>query len=94
MAAGLLVVGTNTGGIPYLVRNGATGWLVPPGDPRAMANTIQRAVTDALELTGRRLAISSDFFQRFQWGWIGSELAKVIVTAAHDRGVTNSVDAE
>ncbi len=34
------VVATRVGGIPEVVRSGETGWLVPPGDPAAMAESI------------------------------------------------------
>src|SRR5204863_7839948 len=32
MAAGVPVIASNRCGMPYLVRNGETGWLVPPDD--------------------------------------------------------------
>ncbi len=39
-AAGLPVVSTNAGGIPYLVEDGKTGLLVEPGKPHRMADKI------------------------------------------------------
>lgn len=36
------VLVTNVGGLPDAVRDGETGWVVPPDDPRALADTIQR----------------------------------------------------
>ena len=41
MAAGVVVLATDVGGIPELIRHGETGWLVPPGDPDAMATGIR-----------------------------------------------------
>lgn len=46
-AAGLPVVATNVGGCPEVVRDGETGFLVPPREPKAMADAIERLVTDA-----------------------------------------------
>jgi glycosyltransferase involved in cell wall biosynthesis len=36
MGQGLPVVATAVGGVPELVDDGETGWLVPPGDPSLM----------------------------------------------------------
>jgi glycosyltransferase involved in cell wall biosynthesis len=40
MAAGLPVLGSRVGGIPELVREGETGFLAPPGDERALSETL------------------------------------------------------
>lgn len=41
MACGLPVVGSNVGGIKYTVRDGETGFLVPPRDPRLVADRLE-----------------------------------------------------
>jgi glycosyltransferase involved in cell wall biosynthesis len=45
-ALGVPVIGTAIGGIPELVTDGETGRLVPPGDPRELANAIQALDSD------------------------------------------------
>jgi glycosyltransferase involved in cell wall biosynthesis len=47
MAAGLPVVATNVSGIPEAVIPEETGLLVEPADVRALADAIERALTDA-----------------------------------------------
>lgn len=47
MAAGLPCVATTAGGIPDIVQDGRTGLLVPPGDPKALADAIKRLWSDA-----------------------------------------------
>lgn len=46
MACGLPVVASDMAGIPELVRNCECGLLVPPGDVRALADTLQRLLQD------------------------------------------------
>ncbi|MGD1855606.1 MAG: glycosyltransferase family 4 protein [Leptolyngbyaceae cyanobacterium] len=41
MAMGKPVVATSVGGVPYLIENEVSGWLVPYGDPTALAQAIQ-----------------------------------------------------
>jgi glycosyltransferase involved in cell wall biosynthesis len=40
------VVGSRVGGIPDIVADGQTGLLVPPGDARALADALERVLTD------------------------------------------------
>jgi glycosyltransferase involved in cell wall biosynthesis len=46
MASGVPIVSTNVGGIPYLVEDGRTALLVPPGEPGAMADAVLRLLRD------------------------------------------------
>ena len=46
MSAGLPVVATRVGGVPEIVEDGATGILVPPADPGALAGAMARMAGD------------------------------------------------
>jgi glycosyltransferase involved in cell wall biosynthesis len=46
MAAGLPIISTATGGIPEMVIQNETGFLVPPGDVAALAGAIERLFDD------------------------------------------------
>ena len=62
MAAGVAVLSTEVGGVADLVTHGETGWLVPPGDPSAMAGAIRRLLAEPdlrarLAAAGRTMAL-------------------------------------
>lgn len=57
MRAGLPVVASNVGGIPEIVTNEREGLLVPPRNPRALADALRR-VRDEPE-TAKRMAAAS-----------------------------------
>jgi glycosyltransferase involved in cell wall biosynthesis len=46
MACGLCVVSTDVGGLPYLLSDNNDALLVPPKDPRAMADAVRRVLKD------------------------------------------------
>lgn len=46
-AAGKPVVATKAGGIPDVVKDGETGYLVPAGDAQALAQALERLLADA-----------------------------------------------
>jgi len=56
MAASLPVIATRVGGVPEAVEDGESGLLVPPEDPRALAEAMVRLASDApmRERMGRR----------------------------------------
>ena len=68
MSMGLPVIVTRVGGVPELVEHESTGMLVPPRDPQAMADAIERVLCDTA-LARRisdaaRLRIEQDFDAR------------------------------
>jgi glycosyltransferase involved in cell wall biosynthesis len=74
-AAGLPVVSTSTGGIPYIVKDGETGLLVPPGDDEALARAAMRLLDEpglALRLTraARASCLSQYTWPAVQDQWV------------------------
>lgn len=75
MACGTPVIGSNVGGIKFSVRDGETGYLVPPKDPDATAERLARLLADdQLLALFRRQAIrrANDLFT---WRHVASAVA-------------------
>ncbi len=66
MASGLPVVATDIPGYREVVRDGEEGLLVPPGDPRALAQAIRRLLTDR-PLAERLRQAGLRRSDRFRW---------------------------
>jgi D-inositol-3-phosphate glycosyltransferase len=77
MACGRPVIGANVGGIKFTVRDGETGFLVPPHDPDALAQKLaclyrDRAAAERMGGLGRRRAEAF-----FSWARVAGMLAEV-----------------
>jgi glycosyltransferase involved in cell wall biosynthesis len=55
LLCGVPVVATNVGGLPDLIRDGETGWLVPPKNPEALARAILEALEDKQDARRRTI---------------------------------------
>jgi glycosyltransferase involved in cell wall biosynthesis len=80
-ASGVPVVSTNVGGIPYLVKDGVNGTLVPPADPEAMAHACVALVANR-DLWMQRVQAGLEEAQRYTW-----EYVQPVLTAAYQRAI-------
>lgn len=72
-AAGLVVVSTNVGGIPFIYENGKSALLVEPGDWKGLAAAISRLLEDpslAVELAGH----AAEMVQACEWSKVRERL--------------------
>jgi glycosyltransferase involved in cell wall biosynthesis len=67
MASATPVVASRTGGVPEIVRDGETGFLVPPGDVGALRDRIEELLRDPA--LARRLGRQARevVLDRFTW---------------------------
>jgi glycosyltransferase involved in cell wall biosynthesis len=66
MASGVPIVSTSVGGIPFLVEDGRTALLVPPGQPPAMAEAVLRLLREP-ELADRLRSAARREVSRYGW---------------------------
>jgi glycosyltransferase involved in cell wall biosynthesis len=84
LACGVAVVSTWVGGVPFLVKDGETALLVPPADPRAMANAVLRLEREralAATLRGNGLAL----VQQFTWASVWPRLLQLYQSVQRPR---------
>ncbi len=74
-AAGVPTVSTAVGGVPDVVRDGETGWLVPDGDPEAVAEAILAALADPAETDRRGRTAQAEFLTRFSVDRLAADIA-------------------
>lgn len=67
MAAGTPVVGAAVGGIPYVIRDGVDGLLVPPGDAAALAAALRSVLDDPVGAD--RLGAAGRHAAEQRWSW-------------------------
>jgi glycosyltransferase involved in cell wall biosynthesis len=82
MASGLPVVSTTVGGIPEMVSDG-DGILVPPQDPAALADALDRALSNLASFD--RAAIAARARERFSLEAVGTQLQAVYEDVAARR---------
>jgi glycosyltransferase involved in cell wall biosynthesis len=73
MEAGTPVVATTVGGVPELIDDGVHGLLVPPGDPVAMAEAIDRTLRDRDAAAARARAARERRRTEFSWDRIAAQ---------------------
>jgi alpha-maltose-1-phosphate synthase len=83
MACGTAVVGSRTGGIPEVVADGETGLLVPPDEPRPLADALNALLRDpararAMGQAGRKRAVAE-----FGWPAIAAQTAGLYAELVH-----------
>ncbi|HEV2844770.1 MAG TPA: glycosyltransferase family 4 protein [Thermoanaerobaculia bacterium] len=66
MEAGVPVVASRVSGIPEVVVDGETGWLVPPEDPEVLARALEEVLTEPEEARRRGAAGRARIEERYR----------------------------
>jgi glycosyltransferase involved in cell wall biosynthesis len=84
LACGVPVVSTRVGGVPFIVKDGVTAMLVPPGDDEAMAAAIVKVLTDRVLSTALAEAGSREVC-RYEWPQVREQWLGVYRHVTSDR---------
>ena len=78
MACGLPVIVSRTGAVPELVEEGWTGFLLPPGDEKALARQLETVLSD--REGSRKIGVSAReiVIKNFSWRAVGDRLEAVL----------------
>lgn len=79
MACGLPVIAVNRGGPASIVDDPATGWLVEPDDPAALAAAMVEAVNDETDRRRRGERAREKAVAHYSWEQIGAELKNLLL---------------
>ncbi len=79
LASGRPVVASRVGGVPELLREGENGYLVPAGDPDALAGALKAALERAWDPEALRATVES-----LSWDLIGDRYADLLAEVASE----------
>jgi glycogen(starch) synthase len=85
MAHRRAVVATTAGGLPDKVRPGLNGWLVPPGDPSALAAALSGALSDPHRLQAMGHEGRAIVEREFSWETVGAATVRLYEDLVYNR---------
>ncbi|MBK9579570.1 MAG: glycosyltransferase family 4 protein [Fibrobacterota bacterium] len=78
MASGSCVVASSVGGVPEVIEDNRTGFLVPPGDVVRLAAKISECLADPARSRRIGLAAREAVIRRFSWDELVGKVQKII----------------
>ncbi len=97
MACGTPVIGSRVGGIKYTVKDGKTGYLVPPNNPDVIAEKIAYLYKNPQVLECLSRQAIQRVHQKFTWKQVTSAVAALyeeVLTAAEHQQQTRTIRSE
>lgn len=86
MQAGLPVIATTVGQIPYTLEVGRSGWLLPPGDANALADALADALSHPEKLAAMGQAAKTRVYPRYS-AEIFKQAGESILSRLADQGI-------
>lgn len=77
MASGCACVATDVGGNRYLLQNGVSGFLFPPGDREALAAHLRRLLDDPAKRRSMGIAARTRIETTFSWEVVGKQYERL-----------------
>jgi glycosyltransferase involved in cell wall biosynthesis len=90
LMSGVPVLGSNVGGIPFIVQEGKNGILVDPGSPEAIAREIESLVNNPLRLQTLTNNAALSVYPRFTGESVGRKLRDSIQKVVFAKSLTNN----
>lgn len=75
LVAGCPVIASDGGAMSRMLREQGAGWVVPPGDPQALATALRQALEDKHEISLRRRA-GETLVRKFAWDQVLAPLVR------------------
>ena len=93
MACGRAVIGSAVGGITYTIADGETGLLVPPRDPAALADALNKLLTDDALREAMGRAARERVEREFTWATVAERTAALYRTLVEAHNATDAAVA-
>jgi D-inositol-3-phosphate glycosyltransferase len=92
MACGTPVIASQVGGLPFLVQDGITGYIVPGGSPEALVKPLVDLMTNA-ELRAEMGRQAASYALNYSWKSIAKRIAKTYTAMIKDYPKKSAIDA-
>lgn len=79
MACGVPVIASQVGGLPYLVQDGKTGYVIPDGNPEILKQRLMQLI-EAPALRDEMCGQAVEYARSYDWSLIAKKVADLYVT--------------
>lgn len=78
LASGLPVISSSVGGLPEIVKDGESGYLLPPGDRKGVLDAVERLVTNPEQRLRMSMAARRDAVKLWSFNSVFPQLERLI----------------